>query len=260
MTDALTFATLVARQVGGLLVAHFDRGGIQGSLKADDTIVTKADLDADEFIRNAIQEDFPSDGILSEENSTIYPRATPEVWVIDPLDGTTNYSLGLHYWGVAITRLVNGYPDTTAIYFPLLDEMYTAQRGGGTFLNNVRLRVQTPNGDKKTTFFSCCSRTHQNYYISVPYKTRILGSAVYGICSIARGSSLLAFEVTPKIWDIAGSWLVVQEAGGIIQTFSGTPPFPPIPNTDYVSKEFPILAAATSKIASKGRRWITPKN
>jgi myo-inositol-1(or 4)-monophosphatase len=83
---------------------------------------------------------------------------------------------------------------------------------------------------------------------------------VYGICSIARGSSLLAFEVTPKIWDIAGSWLVVEEAGGVIETFSTSPPFPPTPNADYVSEEYPILAAATIKIASNGKKWITPKN
>ncbi len=258
--DALQFAIALARQTGALLLAHYRRGSIEAHLKADRTVVTAADLAADQLLQAEIRAVFPQDGILSEEGDTRYPADKPAVWVIDPLDGTTNFSLGLHYWGVSIARLVDGEPALGVLYFPLLEELYSAQRGGGAFLNGAPLRAIPPEPGKPSSFFSCCSRTHQLYQVSLRYKTRILGSAAYGLVTAARGSALLALEVTPKVWDFAASWLITCEAGGVIAPLVGAAPFPLEGGSDYGGRVYPLLAAATPKLWSEGQEKITPKD
>ena len=106
-------------------------------------------------------------------------------------------------------------------YFPLLNELYTAQRGQGAWLNGNPIHTRPPDPDQPYGFFACCSRTHRRYQISIPYKPRILGSAAYSFCMLARGAALIGMEVSPKIWDIAGAWLLVQEAGGCIEPLEG---------------------------------------
>lgn len=162
--------------------------------------------------------------------------------------------------GVSIALLTEGEPNLAALYFPLLDELFTAQKGLGAFLNGKRIRVKPPVKEQPFAFFSCCSRTHLRYNIEVPYKARILGSAAYGLSSVARGSALLAFEVQPKIWDFAGSWLLTEESGGVIQALSGGSPFPLIAGADYKGKSYPILAAATSELVARGQNQIVPKD
>ena len=253
------FSINLARQAGERLLEYYQPGGIQAKFKSDRTVVTEADTAADKLIRDAIQDAYPNDGILSEEAGTIYPEGKSVVWVIDPLDGTTNFSLGLHYWGVSIARFVVGEPDFGVLYFPLLDEVFQASRGGGAFLNSSRLQVKPPDSSIPATFFSCCSRTQKQYDVSIRYKTRILGSAAYGLASVARGSSILAFEVTPKIWDFAASWLITQEAGGTIAPLNDKFPFPLVPGTDYKGKNYPLLAAPSLKLWSEGHEKIVPK-
>ncbi len=133
MTDALDFAIQLARQAGELLSGFLQAGELKPSLKDDNSLVTQADIEADRLIAAAIRQNFPDDLILSEELQPAYPfgLAAPDraVWVVDPLDGTTNFHLGLPFWGVSIARLVAGWPDTAALYFPQIDELYSAQKG-----------------------------------------------------------------------------------------------------------------------------------
>jgi myo-inositol-1(or 4)-monophosphatase len=256
MSEILEFTTQLARSTGNLLLDYYRPGGIDTQIKADRTAVTEADLAADNLIHETVLNHFPTDGLLTEEAETTYPEDKSVVWVIDPLDGTTNFSLGLHYWGVAIARLVDGVPETAALYFPVLDELFSAQRGHGATLNGERLETRKPNDKQPFTFFSCCSRTHRGYNVGIKYKTRILGSAAYGLVSVARGSAALAFEVTPKVWDFSASWLVTQEAGGLIQSLNDEQVFPLVPGTDYGNKPYPILAAATPKLQAEALNKI----
>ncbi|MCJ7701602.1 MAG: hypothetical protein MUO62_08480 [Anaerolineales bacterium] len=256
MKTSLDFTSHLAQEAGKLLLDYYQPSGIQAKFKSDRTVVTEADLAADRLISAALQGKFPNDGILSEEKNTTFPQDKTFVWIIDPLDGTTNFSLGLHYWGVSIARLRNGNPDLAVLYFPLLDELYTASQGGGAFLNGNRLQVKTPSPSQPTTFFSCCSRAHKHYQIDLRYKTRILGSAAYSLCTVARGSSRLAFEVTPKVWDFSGSWLITREAGGVIAPLEGSTPYPLVPSVDYSSKSFPLLVATTLQEWAKGKEKI----
>ena len=143
MSGPLQFATELARKTGELLLEYFHPAGSETRLKFDHSVVTEADLAADRLVEQAVRETYPQDLLLSEElHPSLSPGQQRAVWVVDPLDGTTNFSLGLPIWGVSIARVVNGMPETSAIYFPLLDELYSAQAGMGAFWNGKRLQVQ----------------------------------------------------------------------------------------------------------------------
>lgn len=265
MDGSLTFAVQIARSTGRLLLEYFNSAHLHTNRKADHSLVTEADIAADRLIKDAIQERYPDDQILSEE---LHPRYTPgdssihekkAVWIVDPLDGTTNFSLGLHYWGVLIARIVSGLPQIAVMNFPRLNELYTAERGQGAYLNEAHIQVMPPDPDRPWTFFSCCSRTHSLYNISIPYKTRILGSAGYSLCAVAHGTALISFEATAKIWDISAGWLLVHEAGGVIETLDRSQPFPLESGIDYSRHSYPTLAAATPKLVANARQQIQLK-
>ena len=162
-------------------------------------------------------------------------------------------------WGVSIARIVDGWPSIGAVYFPIVNELFTAQRSSGAFLNGEQIHAQPPIPGQPNSFFSCCTRTHQRYDVSIRYKTRILGSACYTFCAVARGMAIVGFEATPKIWDIAASWLIVTESGGVIESLDSSQPFPLRANYDYRLTSFPILSGATSELVSKSRKQIKLK-
>lgn len=260
MQPELDFAIQLSRQTGMLLLEYFQPSGIHANLKADRSVVTEADMAADRMIAENIQANYPADSILSEELQPSAPNYTGQnVWIVDPLDGTTNFSLGLPIWGLSIALIVDGWPELASLYFPTIEELYTTQRGQGSYLNGNQITVKPPDPSQPWSFFSCCSRTFRNYSVCIPYKTRILGSAAYSLCCVARGISLIGFEARPKIWDIAGTWLLVQEAGGVIETYDGSTPFPLTPGKDYSRQDFPTLAAATPRLISRARQQIQPR-
>lgn len=260
MDSSLEFATQLASDTGKHLLEFFNPRGTSTNLKEDYSVVTEADLSADHLITQSLEKEFPNDYLISEELHPSVGDIDAPVWVVDPLDGTTNFSLGLPIWGVSIARIVDGWPSIAVIYFPFLDELYTAQQGHGGFLNGDQLHTVPPiPGKKKNSFFSCCTRTHQKYDVSIRYKTRILGSACYTLCAVARGMAAVGFEATPKIWDIAGGWIIITEAGGIVETYDHSQPFPLRANFDYRKTSFPLLAGATSDIVSISRNQIKQK-
>ncbi len=259
MNDPLEFAINLAVETGDLLQKYYRPGGVHAASKPDQTVVTAADLAADELVTRRLNAHFPHDGIVSEESSHYLIDPHAPTWVIDPLDGTTNYSLGLPVWGVSIARLVDGFPQLGVVFFPRINELYTASRGSGSFLNHERIKTRAPDPAQPMSFFSCCSRTFRNYTVTIPYKPRIMGSSTYSFCMVARGSALLGFDATPKIWDLSAVWLLVEEAGGLIQSFEGARVFPITMNTDYSVTSYPVLAAATPALLEKGHALIKKK-
>ncbi len=259
METHLDFTTRLASKTGQFLAGEFKVSGTAGTLKADHSIVTEADVAADRAIAAAIQAEYPGEGLISEELQPVYAAGNRATWVVDPLDGTTNFSLGMPYWGVSIARLVDGHPDTAAVYFPLLDELYTAQKGAGAFFNGQPLELDVALTHRTNTFFACCSRTFRRYNVSLPYKARILGSAAYNFCALARGMAITAFEARAKIWDIAAVWLIVQEAKGVIENFDENAPFPLHTEVDYRMRNFPTLGAIAEAYAEQARKGIVKK-
>ena len=260
MDSPLSFAERLVIETGKHLLEFFSPSGTHTNLKEDYSVVTEADLSADELIAGSIKHTYPLDSLISEESQTTIGESGGAVWVVDPLDGTTNFSLGMPIWGVSIARLLNGWPSIGAVYFPVLDELFSAQSGSGAFLNGDKISTQPPIPGQPNSFFSCCTRTHRDYDISIRYKTRILGSACYSFCAVARGMAVVGFEATPKIWDLAASWLIVEEAGGTIESIDGKQPFPLGENLDFRQISYPILSGADSELVSKAREQIKPKD
>jgi myo-inositol-1(or 4)-monophosphatase len=260
MQTDLEFTIQLARRAGELLRSHFSAQGFAARRKADNTVVTEADLAADRLITDAICQAYPSDAIISEEQHTALEGPARPTWVIDPLDGTTNFSLGFPIWGVSIARLLNGQPSLGVVYFPLLDECYSAEHGFGAFYNGLPMTIPPYDPvDQRQHAFACCARTHQRYRVSVPYKYRILGSAAYNLCSVARGSALVSFDTVAKLWDIAAAWLIVEEAGGVTGCLNGASPFPALSGSDFAALPFPTLGAATPDLLAQTRAHIQPK-
>ncbi len=259
MAAELSSIIEIAYRVGEQLVKFFYANDGTVHLKEDRTLVTEADLASDRLITQELMKQFPSDGVLSEELHHHLPSNHERIWIVDPLDGTTNFSIGLPIWGVSIARVSGGYPDLAVVYFPLQKELLTAERGKGAWLNAKPLHVLQPDMERPSAFFSCCSRTHRFFDVSIRYKTRILGSACYSMSAVARGMALIAFEATPHIWDLAGTWLIIQEAGGIIETYDGSNLFPVLDNIDYRCKDFPTLSAATPELMAYARQNIRQK-
>jgi myo-inositol-1(or 4)-monophosphatase len=176
--------------------------------------------------------------------------------VIDPLDGTVNFSHGLLYWGVSIAHFENGTPKTAALYFPSSNELFSAVRGGGAELNGMPLRVGKDIDQEMFPLFLHCSRMHKLYQADLPYKKRSLGAAAYHLCLISKNTAILAFESTVKIWDFAAAWLVIKEAGAVIESFSDKIPFPAQPGTDYQKVPFPLAAASSQSVMDQAREKI----
>jgi myo-inositol-1(or 4)-monophosphatase len=256
MDDPLVFAIHLALKAGNLLREFFNPAGINASVKPDRTVVTEADLAADTLITREIQAQYPKDEIISEESSHLLENNQASIWIIDPLDGTTNFSLGLSIWGVSIAHIVDGFPDLGVLYFPIIDELYTTRRGSGSYLNQKSIVVRAPNPTQPMSFFACCSRSFRYYDITIPYKPRIMGSGAYTFCMVARGSALLGFDAAPKIWDLAAAWLLVEEAGGEIAAFEGLPAFPITAHGDLGQRSYPTLAAATPDVYKTGQNKI----
>lgn len=259
MDPSLEFAIELSRRTGSLLLEYFSPDDLTPTLKADKSVVTEADFAADRLIGDAIQQQYPQDAILSEELQPVLSGDLSPVWVIDPLDGTSNFSLGLPIWGISIARVINGMPDIAVVNFPAIDELYTAQIGQGARLNGNPIRVKPPISGQPTAFFSCCARTFRRYEVNLRYKCRVLGSAAYSWCAVARGMAVIGFEATPKIWDLAGGWLVVQEAGGAVTTYDDAQVFPLVADWDYRQRNFPTLMAATPELLGQARAQIKPK-
>jgi myo-inositol-1(or 4)-monophosphatase len=245
--------------VGKELLDHFYNGNRQGAFKPDQTLVTEADNMADLKLQDMIKKAFPEDGILSEESNTTYPTKN-DVWVLDPLDGTVNFSLGLHYWGVSIAHLEDGYPKNAAVYFPVVNELYSASFGAGAELNGKPLSLANPMTNAQLPVFVHCSRLYQKYQVTVKYKTRSLGAATYHLCLVPKGAAILALESQPRIWDIAASWLIVTEGGGSIRILGERDPFPAETGIDYADYPFPVLAAKDAEIMNYAMNNISKRN
>jgi len=252
----LSFAQRLAAEASALAVGYFRH--TQARRKSDGTLVTEADERANRLIVERIQAAWPDHAVLSEEETTTYDPASVYTWVIDPLDGTTNFARGFPIWGASVALLAGGVPLVAALDFPLLHERYWATAGGGAFCNDERLQTDPGARIDNQQIFTQCTRTRRRLRIQSPLKARMLGSATYHLLAVARGSSLVAVEITPKVWDLAGAVLVVQEAGGVVDGLEGSPllPLPPLA-MDYAAVSSPTLAAANQQVLDEFRTSVT---
>lgn len=247
-TQIIEFAEKTTAQVGVQLLTEF--GQAQAVEKADGSLVTRSDRWADETLRQAIQQAFPTHGVLSEEVEHIFPEQD-WCWVIDPIDGTTNFARGIPLWGISLGLLYRGTPVFGHVYMPTLKHSFYGFWPGdsgldcptGAFLNHqpIHTRLEQPSSHQ---FFNLCARSVAVLQRPFPCKIRMLGVATYNLLMVASGASLGGVEATPKIWDIAAVWVIVQAAGGVWLPLEPEPIFPLKPGEDYGNRAYPTLVVS----------------
>lgn len=258
MHALLDFARELGREAGRQLLAWHGRA--HAGVKSDGSVVTEADQAVDSFLSREIRARYPDHGILSEEADTLY-AGQPYTWVIDPLDGTTNFALGVCYWGCSIGIVHRGLPLLGVLVFPNLEAEYWAIQGGGAYLNGERLGGPARSISEKNAFVALCSRSWRHLELPIVQKGRLLGSAAYDMVAVAQGIAVAFTEVTPHIWDLAAGWLLVKEAGRVIgPLLPGAPdPFPMLPGTDYRDRVFPLAGASDKEMLHKLLERVTIK-
>jgi myo-inositol-1(or 4)-monophosphatase len=247
-THILAFAQDMTAEVGTRLLQ--DYGRVQATEKNDGSLVTDSDQWADREIRQAIARQFPEHGVLSEEVEHILPP-TDWCWVIDPIDGTTNFTQGIPLWAISLGLLYKGTPVFGFVYLPTLKQSFygfwsAPDRENGAFLNGrpIQVREDAPGSNQ---FFSFCARSIKFYRHPFPCKIRMLGVASYNLLTVAAGITLGAVEATPKIWDIAGVWPILQAAGASWVALNDRPIFPLTVEKNYGQQVFPTLVVARSQ-------------
>jgi myo-inositol-1(or 4)-monophosphatase len=253
-TQVLDLASTTAQRVGAQLLLDF--GHVQGLEKADGSLVTQSDEWADREIRSSIIKVFPDHAILSEEGNHEFTDAQ-WTWIIDPLDGTTNFTRGIPLWGVSIGLLYYGEPVFGYVYFPPVNQAFHGYWAGntgldlptGAYLNGRQIHV-SQDGTSGNHFFSFCARSLQVWQPGFPCKVRMLGVATYNFLAVAAGSSLGGVEATPKIWDLAAVWAIVHAAGGTWRSLRAEPTFPAVVGRNYGSYAMPSLIVNSPELAS----------
>ncbi|HEY7654072.1 MAG TPA: inositol monophosphatase [Methylomirabilota bacterium] len=226
----LAAAARLARAGGQIAIEHWSRAPI--AWKADDSMMTAADLAIQACLDREIAAAFPDDGVLGEENGASPPRRleAPHVWIVDPIDGTNNFGRGLPGFSVSVGVLRYGRPFCGAVYDPLSGHLFTGLVGQGAWLNERPLRV-TPTALSSRSLF--CVRTP--YRDGVPafvqrwlgrYRLRRVGSTALHLCYVASGALAFVHDQRAMLWDIAGAAPVLIEAGGILTGERGSPLFP----------------------------------
>jgi myo-inositol-1(or 4)-monophosphatase len=221
-----------ARAAGRLLRDALSRTR-QVSFKDSPTnLVTEMDARAEALVVDALTASFPEDGILAEEGSARAGRSGRR-WVIDPLDGTTNYAHGLPIFSVGIGLQREGDVVLGVVYDPTRDELFVAERGGGAWLNDVRLSVSpTTQLDKSllVTGFPYDIRTNRDNnlteYAAFAVRTRAvrrLGSALLDFAYVAAGRFDGFWELGLSPWDVVAGSILVEEAGGRVTDLRGDP-------------------------------------
>jgi len=203
------------------------------SHKGTVNLVTDVDLAAEELIVSRIRTAFPAHSILAEECHNEAPSNEGIHWVIDPLDGTTNYAHGYPVFSVSIGLEISGEVEWGVVFDPVRDELYSARRGSGASCNGVSLSVS-----KTTALGSSLLATGFPYDLQISQENNLdnfcgfavrvqgvrrAGSAALDLCYVAAGRFDGFWEFKLKPWDCAAGSLVVREAGGVVTSFNGGP-------------------------------------
>jgi len=212
---------LLKQRFGEEQIIHF---------KGEIDIVTEMDQKSEALIRETILREFPDHSILGEEKGWHEGRAQYR-WIIDPLDGTTNYAHGFPFFAVAVAVEKGGEIIYGIVYDPLREELFEAERGGGAFLNGRRIHVSDVKELTKAllaTGFPYDIRkggedniVHFVNFLKVAQAVRRPGSACLDLCYVANGRFDGFWEPKLHPWDMAAGSVIVQEAGGTITDFRG---------------------------------------
>jgi myo-inositol-1(or 4)-monophosphatase len=230
MRDFLAVAGEAARRAGRILRENI-HGTRKITYKGDINLVTEMDTRSEREVVETLRAAFPDHGIIAEEETTIRNQSG-YTWIIDPLDGTTNYAHGYPCFSVSIALEHEGNIVTGVVYDPMRDELFTAQKGQGASLNGKRIQVSDIDVlirsllatgfpyDRKVS-----EKNNLDYFhdlLMASQEVRRDGSAALDLCSVAAGRFDGFWELKLKPWDVAAGSLIVREAGGMVSDLSGS--------------------------------------
>ena len=232
LSPTLNFMVKAVRQAGAGLVRDFrEVSQLQVSRKGPGDFVTNADIFTEKKLIEFIKKNCPNDAILSEECGEIPAQNnSPYKWVMDPIDGTNNFLHAVPFFAISLALLRNDEVIAGVIYNPITNELYYAEKGQGAFLmtptGDVRLRVsgRTKLEESMVATNSYALRTVNGLIdkiIKNPFCFRCLGSTALALAQVAAGQLDVFFDCRCHIWDLAAGYLLIQEAGGIVQTWDG---------------------------------------
>jgi len=226
-------------------------------IKPDGTPVTPHDRATDVFLTERILEAFPTHGIISEEAGHVAPPVD-WTWVLDPIDGTSNFIAGIPYWCVSVALCLDGAPALGVVEAPALGTRFSAIAGAGAEEHGHgaqrRLRVSDAVALRQW------SSSHVPGLYSggaardltadgVALNARIMGAAALDLAMVARGSSPLAVTLGPHVWDVAAGGLLVLEAGGVCASATDRPLLPLVPGRDYGAEVVRTAGASDEETA-----------
>lgn len=234
----------VAEAAGRHLMTYF-RSGLEARAKTETSFVTEADETTELLMRETLGKEFPDEPVLGEEFGL---ETDPDGawWVIDPIDGTSNFVSGLAIFCVSIARMHQGRPVLAVTHDPVRGETFYAASGSGAFLNDERVHVDAVDRGGLTMLSIRHSfiRRDPKLTLRLPTdKLRSLGSACLDLAYIACGRMHGMVARRINLWDIAAGALLVEEAGGVVHSDSPHPLFPLVrPPRDYTDFEVPLIA------------------
>jgi myo-inositol-1(or 4)-monophosphatase len=228
----LTTAIEAVVHAGDVMISRFGTG-MRVDKKGTIDLVTEVDVAIERRFRAMVSARFPGHAVLGEElGGSAAPPPGP-CWVFDPIDGTTNFAHGLPIFCASLALEIDGVAEVAAVYDPTRRELFTAERGGGAFLNGRRLQVSDAaslvDALLVTGFpYDVHERVDEIVglfaaFVGRARAVRRLGSAAIDLCYVAAGRMDGFWETDLKPWDIAGGALIVAEAGGRVTTMSGDP-------------------------------------
>ncbi|HYB42299.1 MAG TPA: inositol monophosphatase family protein [Candidatus Methylomirabilis sp.] len=221
-------AAVEAARAAGEIAMKYYRGGFEVVMKPDNTPVTQADREAEQIITRILGNAFPGWGFLGEEFGQAGPTQTR--WIIDPIDGTKNFVRGIPFWAVLIALEEGGEITTGVVLNPATDELFTARRGEGAYLNGERIRVSGCDALADATMLHSGLKLMREAgcwdglvrLVDAASRTRGFGD-YYGYGLVAAGKAEIYVEVDLKPWDVAPVKILVEEAGGRLTDFAGRP-------------------------------------
>lgn len=223
MREILQCAIASARAASEIIVAKFGKGGALEKTK--NNLVTQADFEAEEAIASVIGKSFPSHSILAEERRENTDILSPHLWIVDPLDGTNNYAHAIPHFCVSIAYAEKGEVLAGVICDPMRNELFSAERGAGAFMNNRKIAVSGTAAisesiittgfyyDRGELMEKTLDSIHSLFKADIR-GIRRLGSAALDLCWVACGRFDGYFEYRLSPWDFAAGMLIVREAGG----------------------------------------------
>jgi len=178
------------------------------------SVVTEYDIESERRVFAFVEKEFPGDSFLGEENGNV-SKDPERYWVLDPIDGTSNFTQGIAYWGPTLALCDKQGPAMGWIYMPALDQMFHARRGEGATLNGAQIHSSTATQYTDLTTVATTSRIHRSLKLTAPAKHRILGSLVVNLAYLATGTFVASFGQA-NVWDVAAGILIAREAGAVV--------------------------------------------